>query len=138
MSKQANFGNLYEFNKMAYGKVSAIPANKAREKYVEIGNWFNATHGVDAYDTCGNPYNHHYQMLLCRELADYTVFVNISTIGGEGAVMDLEDIINHRGTLLDILYNSDSDAYEIWVRTKQDGEVHMYMLFRCNDFIVEY
>ena len=134
MSKKTNFGNLYEFNKMAYNKVSAIPADKAEEKFSEIETWFSATFGtVNKFSGTMT----HYQMLLCRELSDYTVFTQLSS-NAEAAKLGLQDVISGRGTLLDIVYNSDMNTYEIWIRTKQDGEVHMYMLFRCDDFILEY
>lgn len=134
MSKKTNFGNLYEFNKMAYNKVSAIPADKAEEKFSEIETWFSATFGtVNKFSGTMT----HYQMLLCRELSDYTVFTQLSS-NAEAAKLDLQDVISGRGTLLDIVYNSDMNTYEIWIRTKQDGEVHMYMLFRCDGFVLEY
>ena len=133
MSKKTNFGNLYEFNKMAYNKVSAIPANKAEEKFNEIEAWFSATYGtVNEFNSVN-----HYQMLLCRELSDYTVFAQLSS-NAEAAKLDLQDVISGRGTLLDIVYNSDMNTYEIWIRAKQDGEIHMYMLFRCDSFVLEY
>lgn len=133
MSKKTSFGSLYEFNKMAYNKVSAIPADKAEEKFNEIETWFDAIYGVASEFNTVN----HYQMLLCRELSDYTVFAQLSG-NAEAAKLDLQDVISGRGTLLDIVYNSDMNTYEIWIRAKQDGEVHMYMLFRCDGFILEY
>ena len=133
MGKKTNFGNLYEFNKMAYNKVSAIPANKAEEKFNEIEAWFSATYGtVNEFNSVN-----HYQMLLCRELSDYTVFAQLSS-NAEAAKLDLQDVISGRGTLLDIVYNSDMNTYEIWIRAKQDGEIHMYILFRCDSFVLEY
>ncbi len=133
MGKKTNLGNLYEFNKMAYNKVSAIPADKAEEKFNEIEAWFRATYGtVNEFNSVN-----HYQMLLCRELSDYTVFAQLSS-NAEAAKLDLQDVISGRGTLLDIVYNSDMDTYEIWIRAKQDSEVHMYMLFHCDSFVLEY
>lgn len=134
MGKKTSFGNLYEFNKVAYNKVSAIPADKAEEKFNEIEAWFGATYNTanEFSDTMN-----HYQMLLCRELSDYTVFAQLSS-NAEAAKLDLQDVVSGRGTLLDIVYNNDMNTYEIWIRTKQDGEVHMYMLFRCDSFVLEY
>lgn len=134
MGKKASFGNLYEFNKIAYNKVTAIPADKAEEKFKEIETWFGATYGT-LNESSGT--ETHYQMLLCRELSDYTVFAQLSS-NAEAATLDLQDVVSGRGALLDVVYNSDVNAYEIWIRAKQDNDVHMYMLFRCDDFVIEY
>lgn len=134
MGKKTSLGNLYEFNKIAYNKIAAIPANKAEEKFKEIETWFGATYGTPNESSGSET---HYQMLLCRELSDYTVFAQTSANSEEGKKA-LQDVVSGRGVLLDIVYNSDMNAYEIWIRAKQDNEVHMYMLFRCDDFIIEY
>lgn len=126
MAKNLEMGNLYDFNKIAYTKMPSIPADRAKEKFQDISAWFAA-----------KPSNKYF-MLLCKELADYTVF-NLSK-GADStvaAIQELKDLTKHRGTLLDISYNENFNSYEFWVRAKQDGEVHMYLLFECNDFIIE-
>lgn len=121
MAQNADMGNLYDFNKMAYAKMPPIPEDKAAEKLTDIGGWFSAS---------GK-----YFMLLCREIADYTVF-NFESYDYEKGKTELEDIVKSRGSLLDIVYNDSANGYEFWVRSKRDNEIHMYMLFGCDDFII--
>lgn len=121
MAKDVKMGSLYDFNKMAYAKMPPIPANKAQEKLTDIASWFSA-----------KPTK--YFMLLCKELADYTVF-NFESFDYNKGKEELEDIIKSRGLLLDIVYNEAASGYEVWMR-RIDGSVHMYLLFRCDDFIV--
>lgn len=101
MAKNLEMGNLYDFNKTAYMKMPSIPANKAKEKFQDISAWFAA-----------KPSNKYF-MLLCKELADYTVF-NLSNGANStlAAIQELEDLTKHRGTLLDISYNEDFNSYE--------------------------
>lgn len=130
MGKKVNAENLYDFNKMAYNNVQAIPSDKADEMFKEIRGWFAKSGYPEAYTK-----DFKYHMLLCRELADYTIFVQTNS-NFYTTVHELQDLITSRGSLLDIVRNEDSNAYEFWIRAKQDGQVHMYMLFHCDDFVI--
>lgn len=120
---EANMGTLYDINKVAYAKLDSMPEDKAKEMLTNIGMWFSSKKSFK------------YFMFLCKELSDYTIF-NFESFNYSKGKDELVDLVDSRGTLLDIVYNHNSDGYEIWVRSLQDGEVHMYMLFDCNDFII--
>ena len=113
-------GTVYDFNKLAYEKVK-VPEQRKREMLANIGMWFSS--------------DPKYFMFLCRELSDYTIF-NFESFNYSKAKEELEELIHERGELLDIVYNHNNDTYEIWMRTKSDNQIHMYMLFDCNDFII--
>ena len=115
-------GTVYDFNKLAYEKVKG-PEQRKREMLANIGMWFSSDPKFK------------YFMFLCRELSDYTIF-NFESFNYSKAKEELEELIHERGELLDIVYNHNNDTYEIWMRTKSDNQIHMYMLFDCNDFII--
>lgn len=119
-SGSVGFTSLYELNKQGFQYVPAISKEKITEKLREIGKWFE---------------NKKYCMLLCRERYDYTVFNFIKKAYTQAALNDLRECINNRGKCLDIIYEDDHDAYEIWIRI--DNEVFMFLLFECEDFIIE-
>ena len=119
---QSSMGTIYDFNKLAYEKIK-VPEQKKKEMLSNIGMWFSS-----------NP-TFKYFMFLCRELSDYTIF-NFETFNYSHGKEELESLIHERGELLDIVYNHNNDSYEIWIRTKSDNEIHMYMIFCCNDFVI--
>lgn len=119
-SNTVGFTSLYELNKQGFQYVPAISKEKTTEKLKEIGKWFK---------------DKKYCMLLCRERYDYTVFNFIKKGYTQAALNDLRECINNRGKCLDIIYEDDKDAYEIWIRI--DKEVFMFLLFDCEDFIIE-
>lgn len=121
--KTATLGTLYEFNQMAYKQVKPIAPAKASEMIFNIGMWFSS-----------DP-TYKYFMLLCRELNDYTIFDFRSYNYSKGEE-ELSELIHSRGQVLDIQYDHENDNYDIWIKSKQDGEPHMYKLFDCNDFVI--
>lgn len=112
--------SLYDINKQGFNNVPPIQSGDLYGKLCKIGDWFQEKK---------------YCMFLCRERYDYTVFNFIKGAYKQAAVNDLRECINGRGKCLDVIYEDDRDAWEIWMRI--DGEVYMYLLFNCYDFIVE-
>lgn len=120
-----SMGTLYDLNKEAYNKVMPYTPDELKEKLEGLYEWvlYNGAK---------------YFMLLCKERSDYTVFNfsdSIDTKYHQGITKDLRECLKNRGVVLDISYQQDSDAWEIWLRSA--GESFMFMFFECNDFIIE-
>ena len=120
-----SMGTLYDLNKEAYNKVMPYTKEQQKENLGYIYDWI-------VNKDCK------YLMLLCKERSDYTIF-NFQEQTNEkykrGIMTDLKECLSNRGVLLDIRYVQESDAWEIWMRAH--SESFMFMLFECNDFVIE-
>ena len=121
----------YEFARNLYKQASGLSAAQLTEKTKNIGLWFSS-----------NQY-WRYFMLLCAEKRDYTIF-DIEKHNYNKARSALIDCINGRGKCVAIDYNHDDNYYEIWIKNdftnltgERDTEANMYILFPCNNFIVQ-
>lgn len=112
---------LYDLNKAIYQSMSPMKATDFTEQMVQIALWFSSKK------------DKHFFMLLNKERSDYTIF-HISS-NYDLARTELTSIITNRGMPMDIDYNHDTDTYDIWI--KKEGEVYMYKLFECEDFVIE-
>lgn len=115
---------LFDINKQAMAKEPEMPALAVAQKQKELEDWFNMR--LDGY-----------AMLLSNERHDYTVFHLYQKANpNPPAVAAAECIgcLTDRGTILAIDKN-EQDNYEIWV--KIDGEPYFYLLFPCDDFVIE-
>jgi hypothetical protein len=74
-----------------------------------------------------------YWMLLCKELADYTVFY--ATGKSENPGEDLFETLTNRGIVLDLTQLEDGN-YEVWIKD-MSGEPYVYYLFDYSFGIVE-
>lgn len=123
--KQLNTGyTLFDLNKQMMKDQPLLPAPAIAQKQKELEDWFNMR--LDGY-----------AMLLSNERHDYTIFhlyekqnPNPPSV----ATAELIGCLTDRGKIVAIDKNSD-DNYEIWLRI--DGEDYFYMLFPCDDFIIE-
>lgn len=123
--KQLNTGyTLFDLNKQMMKDQPLLPAPAIVQKQKELEDWFNMR--LDGY-----------AMLLSNERHDYTIFhlyekqnPNPPSV----AAAELIGCLTDRGKIVAIDKNSD-DNYEIWLRI--DGEDYFYMLFPCDDFIIE-
>lgn len=116
--------NLYEINKKGF-EARGLPYNDAdfEVKLEEVADWFK---------------DKTYCMLLCKERSDYTVFdftKNDNPDYVKAAQYNLKACIKNRGRCLNIKYDNKLDAFEIWIKTAQEGVV-MFYLFECGDFII--
>lgn len=119
--KKMNMGDLYSFNQTIYKQLPPIPADEYASEVFNMGMWFSSR--TDRKDF----------MFLCRELNDYTIF-HFNAPRYDDAKEELKSLITSRGIPVAIDYNHDQDSYEVWV--KRGGEVHMYLLFCCDDFMI--
>ena len=98
--------------------------NKTFHDYVmNMSLWFSQPHRS-------------YFMFLNNELHDYTIFNFIEPNYAEG-MEELKKLILSRGVPVAIDYNHEHDYYEVWVRDVQKKSAHMYILFVCDDFMIE-
>lgn len=123
--KKATMGTLYDMNLYFYEQLPSMDSKKFDQMTQNIGMWFSSES------------DNKYFMLLCRELFDFTVlhFEHPNyVLGKEELIM----LIHCRAKeVKDIVYNHDTNTYDIWLVSSLDGKVHMYKLFMCNDFIIE-
>lgn len=120
--EQIEVGTVYEWVKKEKEASQPMSDNKINELLSNIGAWFS----VDL--------NNQYYMLLSNENRDYTVF-NFLTDNYYKAVQELKEVLSTRGNIHSIDYNHAEKYYEIWM--KKDDELSIYLLFPCNDFIIE-
>lgn len=116
--------SLYSINCSQFETMPTMESDLLKQKIGNIAAWFGSS----------NEYK--YFMLLCRERNDYTVF-NTANHQYHLAGTYLEECLTNRGKVIDIDYNHDTEYYEIWMRCFDDNEVHMYVVFHCNDFVLE-
>ena len=124
-------GNVYEMSKNIVGQFKPLNALEIATGQQRIEKWLE-----NNLETMGR----HYWMLLCKERSDYTVFVSTPTCNGYDFGAIAQEIIGcmiDRGTLLDICLDDHETAYELWVNTPDDSEVHMYLLFPYDKGIIE-
>lgn len=113
----------YEAYKQLYGALAHPSEKTLKEQLTSLGSWFSVKPACNYY------------MLLCRERNDYTVlhFNNMNYLKG---MQEVKEILESRGTIYDISYNSTVDAYECWIKDKDD-EFAMYMFFAYDWGVVE-
>ena len=112
---------LYDLNKAMYLQMKPMEAYDFNQQMVNIALWFSSKKDTK------------YFMLLCKERSDYTIF-NLQSYDYDTARNELTAIVTNRGVPMDVDYNHDTDTYDIWV--KKGGEVYMYKLFECDDFVI--
>lgn len=121
-----SMGTLYELNQQAYNSViKPMPRKEFDQNLGYIYDWVFEKKSK-------------YIMLLCKERSDYTV-INFTEPTEKkikyGIKTELKELLNERGVILDIRYVQESDAWEIWLR--KSSESFMFMLFECEDFVIE-
>lgn len=117
-------GTVYEWNKQEMSLQPPLPRDVLTKELANIGAWFSSDLTVKYY------------MLLNRELADYTVFNFLSHNYYKG-VEELIEVLDRCGWAQAIEYNHEHDYFEIWVKNKCTLKTHLYLLFPCDDFIIE-
>ena len=125
MSKNVELGNLYEMNQaMIRGQETLADLSLLDE----VVPWAMKTLKDN---------KHHYFMFLCREKNDYTIFRIAAKEEGKFK-RQLTRLAYSRGVPVNITHNKILNGYEFWIKEpKTDGEVFMYALFNCNDFVIE-
>lgn len=124
-----NIGTVYDMNKQLYARVPHIPDKTVKKRQHRMVAWIDYT---------GNKY----YMLLCRERHDYTVFARLHDSTGDNRKLidEVVGLLRDRGTLVDIIYDEKSSAYECWVSIKgadDKEEVFMYYLFPYDWGVIE-
>ena len=76
--------------------------------------------------------------LMCRELYDFSIISCDNKINSQ--IIDLiEEMLQNRGILFDYGLNQADGglSYDFWIKTHQDGEIHLFKLFDGEPLIVE-
>lgn len=124
--------NMYEMNKtLLQQNGKSMSSFKIRQAIEDIAvrttSW--------AWDTYCR-----YVMLLCNERKDYTIFhINdLDLDSGRPEYKEaLIDCLHNRGEIYDIHVTEDKMAYEIWLKTNDDKEFHVYYLFPYDNGVIE-
>lgn len=95
-----------------------------KQKIGNISAWF------------GSNINYKYFMLLNNDRRDYTIF-NVESHNYHNAYLGLMDCVNGRGEVISVDYDHDNEYYEIWIRCHDTKQVTMYVVFPCNDFVID-
>ena len=107
-----------------------LSGEKLDKKLESVKSWFDKQYNSNYVE---------FIMLMCKENSYYTVLhLNESNPWViDSATKTLAELLEYRGHIIDITYNDLADAYECWVKEKNDGEIHMYYLFTYDWGIVE-
>lgn len=119
-----SLGSLYDMNRYFYSTVPDMDAKKRDEMIMNISMWFSSKPGNKFF------------MMLCRELNDYTILYFEHPNYSKGKT-ELEELLRSRGTVKDIYYNHDTDTYDFWLLSSLDGQIQMYKIFMCDDFVIQ-
>lgn len=123
---QATLGTLYEANQQMYQQL-ATPSDKIIEKQLnKMLDWI-----------INNLIHCYYFMLLCREKYDFTIFSCSQYTDYENLKNEIKEVLQSRGTIIEIRLSDNKDMYECWVREEETKEVSMYAFFDCNDWVIE-
>lgn len=113
----------YDISKRMYEHMNPMEEKKKVTQFASIGAWFSTDPLSDYY------------CLMCREVYDFTFF-HFKNMNYSKGVVEVRDLLESRGTIIDISYNHDNDGYECWVKDS-DGEAKMYLLFNASFMAVE-
>ena len=133
MAQEVVLGNVYDLSKNIVGQFKPLNALELASAQIRIEEWLNTN-----LDDLGV----RYWMLLCRERNDYTVFaahphINQPMYDTNGIAGEIIGCASDRGEILDICLDEHETAYEIWVNTTDDSEIHAYLLFPYNQGVIE-
>lgn len=120
-TKTYEFGSLYEFNRERMKNFPQMNTQDFIFKINNIASWFSTNQDFK------------YFLFYNKEKSDFTFF-DIETTNYNKAREELTNLILSRGKPISVDFNHDNEYFEIWV--KQKGEVYMYILFNCNDFVI--
>lgn len=120
---QIELDTLYGINKQLYAKINP-DQEKIDERLNQIkllGSW------------------NQYYMLLCREKNDYTIFhINENlAFKDEQIRKEIKEVLESRGTIIDIVQMNQLDFCECWIRENDTNEIFMYAFFPCQDWVIE-
>lgn len=120
---EIGLGTAYEINKEIWSSLANPDETTIRTSLNSLGSWLSSN------------FANHYYMLLCREKYDFTIF-HIHQSNYYDTAMEVKEVLETRGTIIDINYSHEFGFYECWVRDT-NNEVSMYAFFPCDDWVVE-
>ena len=117
--------SVYDFNKQIYGQMTPITGQKLDSELSDVCAWM------------GSQEQFKYFMLNNYELKWFTIFNLLEPHNYRDAFEELRSVLSNIGTVLAIEYEHSMEYYEIWMRCHEDNDVHMFVLFNCNDLVIE-
>lgn len=112
----------YALHKQLFAQVDSPSEERLNEQLASVGAWFSSNLECNDYT------------VMCREKYDFTV-LHFDSMNYEKGVQTLRELLESRGTIMDIAFYHGNAAYECWIRTPED-EVVLYMLFESPWIIV--
>ena len=76
-----------------------------------------------------------YLCLMCREKYDFTIFLDVDE-NYHKTIDEIEDLLNERGVIYDYGFSQTENVYQFWIKTNDDEEIHLYVLFNAEQMIV--
>lgn len=114
---------LYEANQQMYAQTPKTTDIVLNTGLSSIGSWFSL-HYKDTHF-----------MLMCKEKSYFTI-LHFNDMNYQQAKEEVKACLAEQGTLWDIRYSHENDAYECWLRDEND-EFHMYYLFDAQPLTIE-
>lgn len=126
---KVELGTAYEINKELWKQITQPTEEVIRTQLASLCSWLSSN------------YKNHYYMLLCREKNDYTIFyIKQSSYYELGT--EVKEVLESRGTIIDISYSHKFGFYECWIKEHKineddEDEYSMYAFFPCDNWVVE-
>lgn len=128
----------YEINQQAYANIKPFTEEQIQKDLGLMTSW------IEAYG------NWEYLGILCRDKHDYTL---VHTNGHfENTIQEMREILESRGEIVDIVYITAEDVYQVWVRERRTEAIKeleeglnykwtpttwLYMVFDATDWVIE-
>lgn len=116
-------GNMYEINQSLMENEPKMGKPMIAKKTKDLGKYITET-------------KNKYYMLLCKEIADYTI-LHLNGCEKETPQDVVIECLQNRGTLYAIDKNPDTGGIECWIRSNTDDIMRMYAFFPYDAAIVE-
>lgn len=127
--------NLYEFNKSTLMNAPSATSAEMELMRNKLKKFF-----------AKNNKAHHYYMMLCKDLSDYTIFTSKDfEISYYSDIMeeDVQDCFKNRNMEIMMIDINDDNVVEIWTRVNHyeedvSNEIYLYHIFPYDEAIIEY
>lgn len=128
MSEQI-LGNLYDMNKAMILKEKPLKNKALDDAFDKVEGYIDKT-------------KNNYYMLLCNELRDYTVFNLVTKTVPiintyEITKNELKECCKNRGRIYSVTEDKQNGGIEIWIKTTEDDELHVYYFFPYDAAVIE-
>lgn len=120
---EIEFNTLYGVNQELYKQIASPSDAEIDRQLSKLGAWLSVK------------FQNTYFMLLCREKYDFTIFKLENSQYFE-ATKELKEVLQSRGTIIEIVFSPEHQFFECWVRDEETEEVSMYAFFPCDEWVI--